>query len=66
LNFVCKICGKPETAINKKYLCIDHDHGTLKVRGLLCDNCNKGLGCFKDDIEALKKAIEYLSVVRGG
>lgn len=39
---------------------IDHCHSTGKVRGLLCSNCNKGLGMFKDNIDILKSAIEYL------
>ena len=50
---------------------IDHDHklGTsrdfrknpfLKPRGLLCQHCNRGLGCFKDDLKLLKKSVEYL------
>jgi len=55
----CKICGKEEKN-NKKALAIDHCHTTGKVRGLLCDTCNRGIGYLKDDISILKKAIEYL------
>ena len=59
-NYKCKICGVSETELQKK-LCIDHDHKTGKVRGLLCNNCNLALGYFKDDIPAIKKAIDYLN-----
>ena len=62
-NEVCKICLKPETAKAKdkvKRLSVDHCHTTGKVRGLLCDNCNKALGCFKDSISNLENAIKYL------
>jgi hypothetical protein len=41
-------------------LCIDHCHETNLVRGLLCHDCNKGLGNFKDNIIFLQIAIEYL------
>ena len=33
---------------------------TNKIRGLLCSNCNRGLGHFKDNIDILKSAIKYL------
>ena len=39
---------------------IDHDHATGKIRGLLCNACNKGLGLFTDSIEKLNKARKYL------
>ena len=57
----CLICGKVFDFTIKMEACIDHDHTTGKVRGLLCTQCNSGLGFFKDNIEYLKKAIEYLT-----
>jgi hypothetical protein len=39
---------------------IDHDHKTGQVRGLLCSGCNTGLGHLGDDIQGLKRALEYL------
>lgn len=51
----CAICG-----CSDKRLVIDHDHSTGKVRSLLCDLCNKGLGSFEDDIPSLQNAIYYL------
>ena len=55
----CKICRMRET---EKYglLHVDHDHRTARVRGLLCGNCNTGLGKFRDDPALLQSAIEYL------
>lgn len=54
----CAICKQPLEAVKK--LVIDHCHNSSKVRGLLCSNCNTGLGLFKDNPESLQAAIEYL------
>jgi predicted methyltransferase len=55
----CKICGKPEDLQTKK-MAVDHCHETGKVRGLLCDPCNRGLGLFYDNPETLLKAANYI------
>ena len=39
---------------------VDHDYGTGKVRGILCFNCNQGLGNFRDDMRSLIRAVNYL------
>lgn len=60
---VCAICGASENngkLSSSARLHKDHDHKTGKIRGLLCGNCNVGIGHFKDDIHLLIKAIEYL------
>jgi hypothetical protein len=56
---VCKICGQAET--NGKRIAIDHNHITGKVRGLLCNHCNIGLGKFFDNPQLLQSAINYLN-----
>lgn len=60
-NYVCAICGSKEFSKTKKNLSVDHDHITNKVRGLLCSECNTGLGKFKDSPDLLDKAKEYLN-----
>lgn len=55
----CAICGSVKNQFDKG-MCVDHNHTNGKVRGLLCTDCNRGIGSLKDDIELLKKAIEYL------
>ena len=54
-NHVCAICNNPFGLQN-----IDHCHKTGKVRGVLCVNCNRGLGAFGDNIQNMEKALEYL------
>ena len=58
-NGVCAICDESEPVVNRS-LSVDHDHETGKIRGLLCSNCNPGIGKFKEKIELLKKAVAYL------
>lgn len=62
----CAICGAPEPGGRSKTprLHIDHDHGTKKVRGLLCNSCNRGLGYFKDSPILLTEAAGYISFYR--
>lgn len=62
-NGVCKICLKEGFTMKKSHkikLVVDHCHSTGNVRGLLCHNCNRALGLFKDDIDTLNRAKEYL------
>ena len=55
-NNKCAICSSEFTSTP----CVDHDHEHGYSRGLLCSNCNLGLGHFKDSISSLEKAITYL------
>lgn len=64
----CAICNRPETAINintnkVQKLAVDHCHKTGKVRGLLCRDCNRGIGKFQDDPVRLQNAIKYLNAL---
>jgi len=56
-DYKCVICSKE---IDEDSCDIDHCHNSSRVRGLLCPNCNKGLGNFRDNIEFLNNAIVYL------
>ena len=62
-NGVCAICKNPETATRLgkiKALAVDHCHKSGAVRGLLCSDCNTGIGKLKDDPEVLHSAIQYI------
>jgi hypothetical protein len=59
-NGCCAICGTHQNKL-KKQLSIDHNHVTGKIRGLLCQKCNQGLGFFNDNINSLNQAISYLN-----
>lgn len=64
---VCRICLK--ACPSGRRLAVDHDHACCPgkvtcgkcIRGLLCTNCNKGLGHFMDDPDLLDRAKEYLA-----
>ena len=57
-NEKCKICNNE--CPTGKSLAVDHNHETGKVRGLLCKNCNIGLGMFFDNLDFLESAVLYL------
>ena len=59
-NYKCAICKTDTPYGNKGVFCVDHCHKTGKIRGLLCDECNIGLGKFRDNIDYLNSAINYL------
>ena len=54
----CAICLMALTEVRR--VCIDHDHVTGEVRGILCDLCNNALGRFKDNPDSLRRAASYL------
>ena len=63
-DYKCALCGK-DASDNKRGgklepLYVDHCHTSGKLRDLLCHQCNSGLGQFKDNIEFLLKAVDYL------
>lgn len=55
----CYICDTHQSKL-KNRLSVDHCHKTNKVRKLLCQKCNQGIGLFNDNPELLKKAMEYV------
>lgn len=59
----CAICSGPP--LKGESLCVDHDHKTGAVRGLLCKGCNVGIGKLGDSVEGLKKALAYLMGAEG-
>jgi hypothetical protein len=52
--------NKNELDKNKRLACVDHDHKTGKVRGLLCDKCNKAVGLLGDNPKTLCRLVDYL------
>ena len=57
---VCAVCR------TRKPVHVDHDHVTGRVRGILCFNCNRGIGKFHDDPALLRSAIAYIDQARMG
>ena len=62
---VCKICSNPETTKKNnsdevRMLCVDHDHNTGQVRGLLCNKCNRALGHYEATKPRAQEFEKYL------
>lgn len=57
---VCSICRLPQSDSRKTTLCVDHNHQTGEVRGLLCSDCNVAIGLLKDDPRLTERATDYL------
>jgi hypothetical protein len=63
-NGKCSICGVDNNGYYRKKpraFAVDHCHTTSKIRGLLCSDCNTGIGLLKDNIDLLNNAIKYLN-----
>ncbi len=57
----CAICKTTEPGGKGGVFQVDHCHDSMKVRGLLCDACNRGIGMLRHDVSVLAGAIAYLS-----
>lgn len=65
-EYTCWICHKDEERKREDgtplSLSVDHCHVSGRVRGLLCTKCNTALGLFREDVEAMQRAIDYLKM----
>lgn len=57
-GYRCQICGAPQKKEKRGRLCVDHCHTTGKIRGMLCNGCNRGLGLLGEHIS---QALKYLA-----
>ena len=63
-NGLCGICEKPMDFLGK-HTCLDHNHKTGIVRGVLCLRCNLGIGHMRDDVSLMRAAVAYLEKHEG-
>lgn len=57
----CAVCGTYKNGKSNYRFCVDHDHKTGKIRGVLCIKCNVLIGQSDDNVQTLQNAIDYLS-----
>lgn len=62
----CAICGKLDERSRHGRLHVDHCHKTGRIRGLLCNRCNRGIGWLLDSVDLLEKATQYLRRAEDG
>lgn len=60
-NGLCAICFMPPSG-RVKWLCVDHNHTTGEIRGLLCNHCNRAIGLLRDDPQIAANAADYLAI----
>ena len=56
----CFLCGRPHGESMAERLCVDHNHDTGKIRGLLCRRCNVGIGYLQEDHELIRRTADYV------
>lgn len=59
-SFTCPICRRTMIVQKNRDINLDHNHDTGEIRGYVCNNCNTGMGNFKDKISRLKRAIKWI------
>lgn len=66
-DYKCAACSSTSVEHNRyKSLCVDHDHATGKVRGLLCHPCNTAIGAAKENVDRLETCAAYLRKHKSG
>lgn len=64
-NNKCEICGSDGSNGHHGKLCVDHCHDTGRIRGILCDPCNKKLGNAGDSVDSIMTLLKYLQKHEG-
>ena len=59
-EFTCPICKRTMIVQKNRDVNLDHNHSTGAIRGYVCNDCNTGMGNFKDSIDRLKRAIKWI------
>lgn len=59
-NFKCPICHRKFKRQYQNDVVLDHNHKTGAIRGYICGSCNVSIGKFKEDVNILKRAIDWL------